>query len=171
MPIYEGTSQIQALMAMKDTLAGVMKDPAGFAKRLGSARWMALSAKDPLERRVARIYQSSLEAQQYLIRKTATDKLRSLRNVPMAKWSQAFLKDWNPKRDFSYAMLHAERLTQLLAHEAVCEVLLGQALRHAARRDVLERYLTYAEPTCRFLADVMTSTGKPLLRRLSDTAV
>ena len=170
MPIYEGTSQIQALMAMKDTLAGVMKDPAGFAKRLGRSRWAALSAKDPLERRVARIHQTSLEAQQYLITKTATDKLMSLRNVPMAKWSHAFLKDWNPKRDFSYAMLHAERLTQLLAHEAVCEVLLGQALRHASRREVLEAYLTYAEPTCRYLHDVMTSTGKPLLGRLNATA-
>ena len=29
MPIYEGTSQIQALMAMKDTLGGIIKKPAG----------------------------------------------------------------------------------------------------------------------------------------------
>src|SRR4029453_15546156 len=27
MPIYEGTSQIQALMAMKDTLGGILKNP------------------------------------------------------------------------------------------------------------------------------------------------
>src|SRR5690349_19948893 len=37
MPIYEGTSQIQSLMAMKDTLGGIIKRPQAFVKRLGQA--------------------------------------------------------------------------------------------------------------------------------------
>ena len=41
MPIYEGTSQIQALMAMKDTLIGVIKNPQRFVKRSANARWRA----------------------------------------------------------------------------------------------------------------------------------
>ena len=34
LPIYEGTSQIQALMATKDTLLSVMKNPSAFFKGL-----------------------------------------------------------------------------------------------------------------------------------------
>ena len=72
MPIYEGTSQIQALMAMKDTLGGDhARAPQAFVKRLAQARWRALSARDPLERRVARLQQLSLSAQQHLITRTA----------------------------------------------------------------------------------------------------
>jgi hypothetical protein len=39
MPIYEGTSQIQSLMAMKDTLGGIMKNPQAFVTRVAQARW------------------------------------------------------------------------------------------------------------------------------------
>ena len=33
MPIYEGTSQIQSLMAMKDTLGGIIRDPQASQQR------------------------------------------------------------------------------------------------------------------------------------------
>src|SRR6185436_12698365 len=63
MPIYEGTSQIQALMAMKDTLSGAIKNPQELVKKTAQTRWRSLSARDPLERRVARLSQLSLGAQ------------------------------------------------------------------------------------------------------------
>src|SRR3954463_830295 len=49
MPIYEGTSQIQSLMAMKDTLGRIMKNPQDFLARVAQARWRSLSATDPLD--------------------------------------------------------------------------------------------------------------------------
>ena len=168
MPIYEGTSQIQSLMAMKDTLGGIMKQPQDFVRRIAQARWRSLSARNPLERRVARLQALSLDAQQYLIRRTATDKFRSLSDVPMAEWSQRFFKDWNPKRDFAFAMLHAERLTKLLADVAVCEILLEQSQAHPERAEVLGRYLRRAEPRCRFLHDEITTTGSELLAQLAE---
>ena len=42
-------------MAMKDTLGGIIKNPQRFVRRGAQARWRALSARDPLERRVARM--------------------------------------------------------------------------------------------------------------------
>src|SRR5262249_17862643 len=55
MPIYEGTSQIQALMATKDVLGALVKRPHELLGRLAQARWRSLSSKDELERRVARL--------------------------------------------------------------------------------------------------------------------
>ncbi|MGB5283821.1 MAG: acyl-CoA dehydrogenase family protein, partial [Polyangiales bacterium] len=107
MPIYEGTSQIQALMAMKDTLGGIIKSPQDFVRRLAQARWRSLSSRNPLERRVAQLQTVSLSAQQHLVLKTAGAKVRGLRGKPISEWSDELTKNWNPKRDFAFAMLHA----------------------------------------------------------------
>ncbi len=168
MPIYEGTSQIQSLMAMKDAMSAVMRNPQGFLTRVAQSRWRSLSALDPLERRVARLTALSLSAQQHLIQRTATDKLRSLGKHKVREWSREFFQHWEPKRDFAYAMLHAERLTKLMADVAVCEILLEQARKHPERRDPLERYLDRAEPRCNFLHDEITTRGDRLLADLRD---
>lgn len=166
MPIYEGTSQIQSLMAMKDALGAVMKAPQDFVKKLAQARWRSLSARDPLERRVAKLKYMALDAQQFLVRKTAADKFRSLSEKPLAQWPKRFLEDWNPKRDFAYAMLHAERLTRMLTDVAIAEILLEQGQQHPERADVLKRHLVRAEPRCRHLLDEIQTTGAELLARL-----
>lgn len=170
MPIYEGTSQIQSLMAMKDCLADIMKSPQRFVARIAQAQWRSLSARDPLERRVARIEALSLASQHHLVTRTAAHKLRSLGGKPVSQWPANLTKNWDPKRDFALAMLHAERLTRLLADEAVCSVLLDQAQRFPERREVLARYLDRAEPRCRFLHDEITTTGHRLLATVSEQA-
>ncbi len=168
MPIYEGTSQIQSLMAMKDTLGEIIKNPQRFVARIAQARWRSLSARDPLERRVAKIEALSLACQHHLVARTAAHKLRSLGDKPVAEWPASLTKNWDPKRDFALAMLHAERLTRLLADEAVCRILLDQARRFPERRDVLSRYLDRAEPRGRFLHDEITTTGHRLLASLAE---
>lgn len=168
MPIYEGTSQIQSLMAMKDTLSGAMKNPQAFVKRIAQTRWRALRSRDPLEKRVAKVQLASLSAQQHLLARTAGAKFKGLAERPLSEWPGALLQSWDPKRDFAVAMLHAERLTQLLVDELICETLLEQARRHPERRAVLERTLERAEPRCRHLLDVITSTGGRLLSDLRE---
>jgi alkylation response protein AidB-like acyl-CoA dehydrogenase len=168
MPIYEGTSQIQSLMAMKDTLGAIIKNPREFALRAAQQRWRSLRARDPLERRVARIALTSHAAQQHLVLRTAQGKLRGLREVPIDKWPAAVLKNWNPKRDFAFAMLHAERLTRILIDEAASELLLEQAKRHGDRRELLERWLERAEPRTRHLLDEIQTTGDRLLEKLDE---
>jgi hypothetical protein len=167
MPIYEGTTQIQALMAMKDTLGGILKNPQRFVTRGAQARWRALSSRDALERGVARLQVLSFQAQQHLIMRTAGDKLKSVREFPVGEWPNRFLKNWNPKRDFAYAMLHAERLTRILVDEQIAEILLEQAKKFPERRPILERYLERAEPRARFLVEEITTTGGRLLKSLN----
>jgi alkylation response protein AidB-like acyl-CoA dehydrogenase len=170
MPIYEGTSQIQALMAMKDTLGGIINNPQAFVRRMAQARWRALSSRNPLERRVAQLQSLSLSAQQHLVLKTAGDKVKGLRGKPIGEWSDELTKNWNPKRDFAFAMLHAERLIQILGDTTIAELLLAQAQKHPERADVLERHLERAEPKARYLLDRITTTGQRLLDKLSPGA-
>lgn len=170
MPIYEGTSQIQSLMAMKDTLMGIIKRPQAFVTRMGQARWRATTARCPLEKRVAKIQTISLSAQQFLLTRTAAGKLKGLSEIPVSSWRDALTKDWDPKRDFALAMLHAERLTRILADEAICEILLAQAKAHPERRELLERWLDRCEIRDRMLLEEITTTGGRILDKLaSDT--
>ena len=170
MPIYEGTSQIQALMAMKDALGAIIQNPQGFVRRMAQARWRSLSSRNPLERRVAQLQSLSFGAQQHLVLKTAGAKMKGLRGKPMGAWSDELTKNWDPKRDFAYAMLHAERLIQLLGETTIAELLLEQAKKHPERAEVLERHLERAEPRARYLHDQITTTGQRLLGKLSPAA-
>ena len=152
MPIYEGTSQIQALMAMKDTLGHIINNPQRFIRRRAQAGWRARASTDELERRVARLQNISLGVQQHLITRTFSNKLTAMQGRPLADWPAGLFKSWDPKRDFSYAMLHAERLTRILVDEAVCELLLAQAKRYPERRELLNGILSALSPdvaTCK----------------------
>jgi hypothetical protein len=168
LPIYEGTSQIQALMAMKDVLGAITKAPQAFAARLARTRWRAATESDPLARRVARLQVASLSAQQFLITRTAASKLKTLSGVPWGQWRDQLTKRWDPKRDFALAMLHAERLTKLLADEAVAKILLDQANAFPERREVLERWLERAELRSHALLEEITTTGGRILAGLAD---
>jgi len=168
-PIYEGTSQIQALMAMKDTLVGVIKDPGRFLRRTAAARWRAISARDPLERRVGRLQGYQQQAVQFLLTRLAAAKIRDLRGSSGMSWMEA-LRHVDPKRDFALALLHAERLTRILTDAAIAEVLWEQASAHPERRDLLERWLERAEPRSRHQLDEITTLGPRLLRVLAGTA-
>jgi len=170
LPIYEGTSQIQALMATKDTLGAIVKRPGEFFKRLAYARWQSLTLRDPLERRVAQLDYLGLAAQQHVVRNAFVAKLKSTRHKPIASWGKEILGRWDARDDFSYALLHAERLTRLMADVEIVRVLLGQAKRHPERLPLFERYLARAEPRARYLYDEIKSTGRPLLGRLTATA-
>ena len=170
MPIYEGTSQIQALMAMKDTLGGIISSPQAFVRRMAQARWRALSSRDPLERRVAQLQSLSFAAQQHLVLKTAGDKVKGLRDKPLTDWSDELTSNWDPKRDFAFAMLHAERLIQLLGDVMIAELFLEQARKHPERAEVLERHLERAESRARYLHDRITTTGQRIIESLSATS-
>ncbi len=155
LPIYEGTSQIQSLMVMKDSLVGVLKAPAEFIRGMAASWWRGCFATDSAARRVARLQHRRYAVLRYLLRRLAVKKL--------AGGLGQFTKEWDPKRDFALAMLHAERLTRLSIDVAVCEVLLAQSQRFPERRDVLERHLERAEPRCRCLHEEIRRTGDRLL--------
>lgn len=165
LPIYEGTSQIQALMAMKDALMRVIDKPQEFLGQVAHARWLSVAAKDPEERRVARLRVQTLGAIRTLLQRTISAKFKDIRNLPLTKWKDAFVQ-MDPKRDFAFAMLHAERLIQLQINSTVAELFLEQAQEHEERRELLQRWLEKCEPHSRMLVDEIQNVGAYTFNRL-----
>ena len=168
-PIYEGTSQIQALMAMKDNLLGAVKNPKRFVRDTARARWRSLSAQDPLERRAAGLRLLAQQTIQFLLTRLTAAKLGELRQHALGEWSSV-MQQWDPKRDFALAMLHAERLCSILTDAAVAETIFEQTKKDESRRELLERWLERAEPRGRYHHDVITTTGPRLLSILAEPA-
>ena len=165
-PIYEGTSQIQSLMAMKDTLLAALKNPQAFIRRMAQARWRSLSGRDQLDRRVAKVQYISHSAVLHLITKMVQNKLGGMSHQPVTDWPKVMRQSWDPRTDFAYAMIHAERLTKILTDTLVCEILYDQGRKDHGRREVLERYLERCEPRVRALLDEMQTTGERVLKTL-----
>ncbi|MCO4770578.1 MAG: hypothetical protein KDA24_11160, partial [Deltaproteobacteria bacterium] len=163
LPIYEGTTQIQALMATKDALLFVTKNPSQFFRSWADERRKAI-AGGPLERRVAKLRSQCQAAQLHLMQRIVGGKLKG-RSV--GAWKTA-LAQWDTRTDFAPALLHAERLTQLLADAAIADALLAQSELDPARGPILERYLERAEPRARYMLDIIKHTGDRLLRQLAD---
>lgn len=160
LPIYEGTSQIQSLMVMKDSLFGVFKAPKRFFSGLATAAWQGCFATDSDTRRVARLQRRRFAVIGFLLRRLAYKKLGG----GIGKFLDA--KSWDVKRDFAFAMLHAERLMLISIDVAVVEILLEQSQRFPERRDLLLRYLERAEPRVRSLHHEIKTTGDRLLATL-----
>ena len=165
-PIYEGTSQIQALMAMKDQLGGVVKRPKAFFRRAARTRWIATTSRDPAQRRVARLRAQVDGTLLWLVSRVVGAKAGELRRHSPTQWRKLFAT-WDPKRDFALALLHAERLTRMLTDACVAELLLAQRDKDPARAELLERWLERAEPRVDHEHAMITRTGARLLGHLA----
>jgi len=137
-PIYEGTSQIQSLMAVKDLMKWAMQRPASLLRR-GPSKTLAKASFDG---RVGSDFAAArghiVGALRGLIGGLARRKGPGLlRGAPLAD------------EDLGPILLHAERLTEALAHTHVARVLAERARRIPERRQLAER----AARTARLVAE------------------
>ena len=171
LPVYEGTSQIQALMVFRDHMLKVVKAPQKFMQRLAQAKLNAVRSRDPLERAYFALRSLAYSAEQHILLHIAKKKWSSAAAGPLPSFLTRFLKDWDPKKDFSFGLLHAENLMQILIDVETVRVLLKQAQKFPERREVLERFLERAEPRVRYHWDLICHTGERLAARLEKDAV
>jgi alkylation response protein AidB-like acyl-CoA dehydrogenase len=150
LPVYEGTSQIQALMVAKDQLMWTTRDPAGFLGRLARARLGARTATTPMWREVHRAQAVALGGLETVVLRIFGQKVRSdweegLKGQNPAAFgrylTRQFLRNWDVKADFAHGLLHAERLTRMLGDVAIVKALARQADRFPHRKPLAEAFL------------------------------
>lgn len=155
LPIYEGTSQIQSLMVIKDHIQDVMRNPAQFFSKMASVKVQILSAKTAEERMLSRIKSHYYSAMQMILTRMVMDKFGGLKERPLADWKSAFLASWDPKKDFSFGLLHAERFTIIASKTWMAQALVEQALKisdkelRRERLHLASRFMERADPLMR----------------------
>ena len=143
LPIYEGTSQIQALMATKDLLKAVMRNPRALLVPGGHSPWLARARMDrslvPLYRGALRDFGAALG---WLM-------LDLGRRLGPRRLAGLLRRDGEVEEaDLTYVLLSAERLTQMLAHLHTGRLLAQQAQRWPERRPLAERFLKRTSDVC-----------------------
>jgi 3-(methylthio)propanoyl-CoA dehydrogenase len=152
LPIYEGTSQIQALMATKDLLKGVLRRPAGLLMPGGHSEWLARTA---FAGQLGRDYKAALRAFSFALGWLMVDLGRQLgpRRAKQVLDGAVQLEE----DDLGYVLLSAEHLTQMLAHLHIGRLLGQQAQRWPERQVLAERFM-------RRTADVCALNSRRILR-------
>lgn len=138
LPIYEGTSQIQALMATKDLVKAALAKPTSLAGGTISPSLAAASFSGEigtLYREARSNFNASLHTLLY-------DLLK--RGGKQGLWSMAQGKPDIREEDTQYILLHAERLTAMLAHLHAARLLAQQAQRFPGRSPLALRAMRHA---------------------------
>ncbi|MDH5353607.1 MAG: acyl-CoA dehydrogenase family protein [Gammaproteobacteria bacterium] len=166
--IYEGTSEIQSLMALKDQLQKAMKDLPEFLRVSAQSRVQSLSALDPLKRKLAGLQSKGYGAIQHILARIAKDKWSYVTDKKLTEWPHAFFTDWDARRDFGFGLLHAKRLTRILSEVAIASVLVKQAEKFPERRELAEQFLDRALPVVNWMHEEIHHTGDSVLEKLAD---
>jgi 3-(methylthio)propanoyl-CoA dehydrogenase len=170
LPIYEGTSQIQSLMVLKDHLQHAMRNPGQFFSKMASAKVQTLSARTKEERQLARLKSLYYSSIQIILTRMVVDKFGGLRDKSLADWKSLFLKSWDPKKDFSFGLLNAERFTIITSRLWIARVLVKQALKlknpevKQPRLLLASRFMERAEPKMRGLLYEIEASKNSIFR-------
>lgn len=145
--LYEGTSQIQALMAMKDYIKKVMKNPSKFLQ--------GMMATHPVGQMTERneFKKQYLGLQHKFQRELSSLLLACFKNPnqgvleALTHFNQVFTREyWQNSEKLDRVMTHAETLCQALSILEIVKVLGKQAAKDPTRKELFQRYLLLAKP-------------------------
>lgn len=131
--LYEGTSQIQALMALKDTLKYVMKDPKKFFSGMffKHPSTALLSGENHWTREYKSIH--------FKFKKRLMSLIISC--LKPEAWKDVFDPEkWQKEERFEELMIHAETICWALSYTETLRVLCHHANKDESRVDLFDRY-------------------------------
>ena len=163
LPIYEGTSQIQSLMATKDLLKTVLRDPRTLFLPGGHSPSLV---RAPLDRELGRQYRLALRQFSAALGWLMLDLGRQLgpRRIADVLRGRAELDD----DALGYVLLSAERLTQMLAHLHISRLLAQQAELWPERRPLALRFLRRTGDVCALNARRIMSGDRSSLEAIGE---
>jgi len=169
--VYEGTSQIQALMCMKDTLKEVIRKPRKFVEVALGARMKAMSESDGLKRKLYSMKKlvngAVIQILMKLVKTNVRDSMSEIKPTEIAKIVRALSKDLVKMNNISPALLHAERLCEMKALTSICECLLWDVEVDESRAWIAERMLHVSLPRLEFLKSEIEQDDRVLSERLA----
>jgi alkylation response protein AidB-like acyl-CoA dehydrogenase len=154
LPIYEGTSQIQALMSLKDQLRWALSRP--WRVLTGAVRVQApADALGDEVREMAREYNRAL-------RFTVNETLG-----PGGVLHALARRAEPPREQIAYALLSAERLATMLSYTRAAEALSSHAAASQERGRLARRFVTRALPLVRMHGEIVRSGDRSTLEALT----
>ncbi len=171
-PLYEGTTQIQALMCLKDTLKNVVRRPTSFIEVALGLSLSKISERDHLRRKLGRLKQEfngalvSLIVQ--LVRVNVRSNISNISPLRLRKMIRTIAKDLVKFENLRPALLNAERITEMKIAVCVAESLIADVKVDSTRNWIAERWLNKALPRVIMLRAEIEMQEPVLAHRLAE---
>lgn len=145
--LYEGTTQIQALMAMKDLLKIVLRNPQKYFSSLLLTKTLGglVKGDNEFDREM---FHQSYQFKKNLARLLVKCLMPQLdkENLLSSIEKMFKMKAWQDQKGIENLMLHAETLHQALSYQETLTVLARHAGKDPARSELFHRYLQLVTP-------------------------
>lgn len=170
--IYEGTSEIQALMCIKDTVKDIITHPRDFVEISLGSRVMALGEKDWAQRRFFKMRQTFNLAIVSIFVKLLKTKVKANIATTQPADLLKLLKMIGPElvkfENLSPALLNAGRVTEMKAILAIARALLRDAEKDDSFRPAAERFVSKFSPVMTQLKSQIDEDDEYFLNTILD---
>lgn len=170
-PVYEGTSQIQALMCLKDSMKEIIRKPTAFIESALGTKVQVISERNPLKRKLNKLrqeYNSSLMAIIFrLVKENMRASFSDVNPSHIRQVLQILTKELVKFENMRPALMHAERITELKVMVCIGESLLKDAKIDPSRSWIAERWLNKSLPKAAMIHAEIESDEPVFARRLA----
>ncbi len=153
--LYEGTSQIQALMCIKDTMKDVIRKPSRFIDLAFGDRLRGLGTTDPLKKKlfkVKQIYNSAVVSLLVrLVKENVKGALQDVKPQDVLRILPKLSRELVKFESIGPALLHAERICEMKCYTALANCVVRDAAADPSRQWIAERLLNKAIPRLQML--------------------
>lgn len=171
-PVYEGTSQIQALMCLKDTMKDIIRRPSNFIESALGSQLAQISQRDPLRRKLATLKKefngSMVNIMFQLLKANMKATIGDVNPMNIRKMIQVITKDLVKFENLRPALLHAERVTEMKSAICIAESLIADAAKDSTRTWIAERWLNKSMPRFMMLRAEIEQQEPVLAHRMSE---
>ena len=169
--LYEGTSQIQSLMCIKDTLKEVVRNPKLFIEEVLGMRLKALTGGPSLQKKLYKIKQLSHGATLSILFKLVKTNMKKnfsmVSDKDISRLIKFLSKDLIDFKNISPALLHAEKICEIQCLEAMAETLFLDSQQEEGRSWVAERFMYNALQRINFLKARIEQEDRVIEERLA----
>lgn len=153
--LYEGTSQMQALMCVKDTIKGIVNEPKEFVELYMAVSYKKIWERNPLQKKFYLIQHMVCRAILSLLVKLLTVNLKPNFSFENKADILSMLKSLKKQKlkfeNLRPALLHAERICEMKCYEALADAVISDIPYHPDRKRLAERFVYSAYPKVKCL--------------------
>lgn len=169
--VYEGTSQIQALMCVKDTMKQVIQNPTKLIQNTIEDSYKGLFLAEGLDKKLLTLKQitnkSILDIMIKLIKTNMKISLSKSSKSDLFKMAKIIAKELIKFDNLSPALLHAERLCTIKCLETIASCLIEDAKIDPSRSWIAERFCHNAVLEAKYLRRQIEQDETTLMTRLN----
>lgn len=167
LPIYEGTTQMQALLCVKDLLKEVVSNPQSIISFTLQNKLILIKETDSTQKKYLKLKSICWNSLLRVLWATIKDNIKE-KNISSYKYSPFAIANFVKKKNFKFdkltsVLLNAERITEQQSLLAMTDSLIQDTKNEPSRKWILDRFLYKALPKAEYL-NKLISYEDPIIR-------